>query len=87
MTEVVIAGAARTPIGAFNGGLASVPASYLGTVAIEEALRRAKVEKGEVDEVILGQILAAGAGQNPARQAAIAAGIPVEKTAYGVNQL
>ena len=87
MTEVVIAGAARTPIGAFNGGLSSVPASYLGTVAIEEALRRAKVEKGEVDEVILGQILAAGAGQNPARQAAIAAGIPVEKTAYGVNQL
>ncbi len=87
MTEVVIVGAARTPIGAFNGGLSSVPASYLGTVAIEEALRRAKVEKGEVDEVILGQILAAGAGQNPARQAAIAAGIPVEKTAYGVNQL
>jgi len=87
MTEVVIAGAARTPIGAFNGGLSSVPASYLGTVSIEEALRRAKVEKGEVDEVILGQILAAGAGQNPARQAAIGAGIPVEKTAYGVNQL
>ncbi|HYB57619.1 MAG TPA: acetyl-CoA C-acetyltransferase [Alphaproteobacteria bacterium] len=87
MTEVVIAGAARTPIGAFNGGLSSVPASHLGTVAIEEALRRAKVEKGEVDEVIMGQILAAGAGQNPARQAAIGAGIPVEKTAYGVNQL
>ena len=87
MTEVVIAGAARTPVGAFNGGLSSVPASYLGTVAIKEALLRAKVEVGEVDEVIMGQILSAGAGQNPARQAAIAAGIPVEKTAYGINQL
>ena len=87
MTEVVIAGAARTPVGAFNGGLSSVPASYLGTAAIKEALLRAKVEVGEVDEVIMGQILSAGAGQNPARQAAIAAGIPVEKTAYGINQL
>ncbi len=87
MTDVVIAGAARTPVGAFNGGLSSVPASYLGTVAINEALARAKVDKGEVDEVILGQILTAGAGQNPARQAAIGAGIPVEKTAYQINQL
>ncbi len=87
MTEVVIAAAARTPVGAFNGALSSVPASYLGTVAIKEALKRAKVETGEVDEVIMGQILSAGAGQNPARQAAVAAGIPVEKTAYGVNQL
>ncbi|MGF1611565.1 MAG: acetyl-CoA C-acetyltransferase [Kiloniellales bacterium] len=87
MTDVVIAGAARTPVGAFNGGLSSVPASYLGTVAIQEAMKRAKVEAGEVDEAILGQILSAGAGQNPARQAAVAAGIPVEKTAYQVNQL
>ncbi len=87
MTEVVIAGAARTPVGSFNGSLSSVPASYLGTVAIQEALKRARVEPGEVDEVVLGQILTAGQGQNPARQAAIAAGIPVEKTAYGVNQL
>ncbi len=87
MTEVVIAGAARTPVGAFNGGLSSVPASYLGSVAIKEALKRAKVEPGEVDEVVLGQILTAGAGQNPARQAAIGADIPVEKTAYQINQL
>src|SRR5436309_3132151 len=87
MTEVVIAGAVRTPVGAFNGGLSSVPAHFLGQVAINAALNRAKVETGEVTEVILGQILAAGAGQNPARQAAIKAGIPVEKTAYGINQL
>ncbi len=87
MADVVIAGAARTPVGAFNGGLAKVPASYLGTVAIEEAMKRAKVEAGEVDEAILGQILIAGTGQNPARQAAIGAGIPVGKTAYQINQL
>ncbi len=87
MTEVVIAGAARTPVGAFNGGLSGVAASFLGTVAIKEALQRAKVEPNEVDEAVLGQILIAGTGQNPARQAAIAAGIPVEKTAYQVNQL
>ena len=87
MNDVVIAAAVRTPVGAFNGGLSSVPAHYLGQVAIEEAMRRAAVESGEVDEVIMGQILAAGAGQNPARQAAVNAGIPVERTAYGVNQL
>jgi acetyl-CoA C-acetyltransferase len=87
MTEVVIAAAARTPVGSFNGTLSGVPAHYLGTAAIVEAMKRAKVEAGEVDEVIMGQILSAGAGQNPARQAAIAAGIPVEKTAYGINQL
>jgi acetyl-CoA C-acetyltransferase len=87
MTEVVIAGAARTPVGAFNGGLAKVAASYLGTVAITEAMRRAKVAAEEVDEAILGQILIAGAGQNPARQAALGAGIPAEKTAYQINQL
>ena len=87
MNDVVIAAAARTPIGAFNGGLSSVPAHYLGQVAIEEAMRRAAVAPDEVDEVIMGQILAAGAGQNPARQAAVNVGIPVERTAYGVNQL
>ncbi|HEX9702407.1 MAG TPA: acetyl-CoA C-acetyltransferase [Rhodospirillales bacterium] len=87
MSDVVIAGAVRTPIGAFNGTLSSVPAHYLGQVAIVEAMKRAAVEPAEVDEVIMGQILAAAAGQNPARQAAVAAGIPVEKTAYGVNQL
>ena len=87
MNDVVIAAAVRTPIGAFNGALSSVPAHYLGQVAIEEVMRRASVEPAEVDEVIMGQILAAGAGQNPARQAAVNAGIPVERTAYGVNQL
>jgi len=87
MSDIVIAGAARTPVGAFNGAFASLSASALGTAAIVEAMRRAKVEAGEVDEVVMGQILAAGAGQNPARQAAVAAGIPVERTAYGVNQL
>ncbi|MBV9522076.1 MAG: acetyl-CoA C-acetyltransferase, partial [Alphaproteobacteria bacterium] len=87
MTEIVIAGAARTPVGAFNGGLSSVPAHHLGQVAIAEAMRRARVEPSEISEVVMGQILAAGEGQNPARQAAIGAGIPVEVTAYGVNQL
>jgi acetyl-CoA C-acetyltransferase len=83
----VIAGGARTPVGAFAGGLSSVPASYLGTVAIKEAMKRAKVEGTDVDEVVLGQILTAGQGQNPARQAAVDAEIPVERTAYGINQL
>ncbi|MBL8672837.1 MAG: acetyl-CoA C-acetyltransferase, partial [Alphaproteobacteria bacterium] len=87
MTEVVIAGACRTPVGSFNGSLAGLPAHELGKIAVKEALQRAKTAANEVDEVILGQILAAGAGQNPARQAAIGAGIPVEKTALGINQL
>jgi acetyl-CoA C-acetyltransferase len=87
MTDIVIASAARTPIGAFNGGLAGLPAHKLGEVAITEVLRRAQLEPGEVSEVILGQILAAGEGMNPARQAAIAAGIPYETTAYSVNQV
>jgi acetyl-CoA C-acetyltransferase len=87
MTEIVIAAAARTPVGAFNGGLSSVPAHYLGQVAIAEAIKRAGIGAAEVSEVIMGQILSAGEGQNPARQAAIGAGIPVEATAYGVNQL
>src|SRR5213079_1149365 len=86
-TDIVIASAARTPVGAFNGGLASLPAHQLGEIAIAEALRRAEVDPKEVSEVVLGQILAAGEGQNPARQAAIGAGIPYEVTAYGVNQL
>ena len=87
MTEVVIAGAARTPVGAFNGSLSTVTAHDLAKIAIIEALARAKTEAGEVDEVILGQILAANQGQNPARQAARNAGIPDEKTAFGINQL
>ncbi len=87
MTEIVIASAARTPVGSFSGAFASVPAHTLGTIAIKAALDRAGVKAEEVDEVILGQILTAGAGQNPARQAAIAAGIPNERTAFGINQL
>src|SRR5262245_35175931 len=87
MTDVVIAAAARTPIGSFNGALSSLPAHELGKIAIIEAMKRANVEPGEVNEVVLGQILNAGEGQNPARQAAIGAGIPVERTAYLINQL
>src|SRR3546814_1312718 len=76
----LIAGAARTPVGSFNGSLSSLAASKLGALAIKEALKRAKVEAAEVDEAILGQILTAGQGQNPARQAAVEAGIPYERT-------
>ena len=87
MTDIVIVSAARTPVGSFNGAFANVPAHTLGAAAVKEAMARAKVEGGEVDEVILGQILSAGEGQNPARQAAMAAGVPQEKTAWGLNQL
>ncbi|HEX9449494.1 MAG TPA: acetyl-CoA C-acetyltransferase [Dongiaceae bacterium] len=87
MTDVVITAAARTPVGSFNGALASLAAHELGKIAIIEALKRSKVDAAEVTEVILGQILTAGEGQNPARQAAMAAGIPAEKTAYQINQL
>ncbi len=86
-STIVIAGAARTPVGSFNGSLASLSAHELGKVAIKAALERAGVEPGEVSEVIMGQILAAGAGQNPARQASIGAGSPVDAPAWGMNQL
>ncbi len=85
--SIVVAGAARTPVGSFNGAFANVPAHELGAVAIKEALTRSGVDAKEVDEVILGQILTAAQGQNPARQAAMAAGIPQETTAWGLNQL
>jgi acetyl-CoA C-acetyltransferase len=85
--DIVIVGAARTPVGAFNGALGNLPAHELGKVAIKAALERAGVEAPQVSEVIMGQILTAGEGQNPARQASIAAGIPVEVPAWGVNQL
>jgi len=85
--DIVIVSAARTPVGAFNGALSGLPAHELGKVAIQEALKRAGVEGAKVSEVIMGQILTAGQGQNPARQASIAAGIPVESPAWGVNQL
>jgi len=86
-TSVVIVSAARTPVGSFSGSLSSVPASYLGTSALKAAISRAKIDAAEVDEVILGQILTAGQGQNPARQAAIGAGVPKESPAWGMNQL
>jgi acetyl-CoA C-acetyltransferase len=85
--DIVIVAAARTPIGSFNGALATVPAYQLGEAAIRAALARAKLEPSAVDEVILGQVLAANQGQNPARQAARAAGVPDDKTAFGVNQV
>ncbi len=85
--DIVIVSAARTPVGSFNGALASVAASYLGTVALKAAMQRGGVEATDIDEVILGQVLAAGQGQNPARQASINAGIPITSPAWGINQL
>lgn len=87
MKDVVIVSAARTPVGSFNGALASVPAHDLGKTAIMAALSRAKIEGGEVDDVILGQVLTAAQGQNPARQAAMNAGIPAKATALSINQV
>ncbi|MBF0612217.1 MAG: acetyl-CoA C-acetyltransferase [Magnetococcales bacterium] len=87
MTGIVIVGAARTAVGAFSGGLSSLTAAQLGEIAISEALKRAGVAPADVDEVLMGQILTAGCGQNAARQAAVKAGIPVEKTAMTINQL
>ena len=86
-SDIVIVSAARTPVGSFNGSLASLTAAQLGTIAIKAALERAKLEPGQVDEVILGQVLTAAQGQNPARQAAIHAGIPNTTPAWGMNQL
>ena len=85
--DVVIVSAARTPVGSFNGAFATTPAHDLGAVAIKAALERAKLDPARVSEVIMGQILTAAQGQNPARQAAIAAGLPVETSAWGVNML
>jgi acetyl-CoA C-acetyltransferase len=86
-TDVVIVSAARTPVGSFSGGLASLPAHELGKVAIKAALERAGLDPAEVSEVILGQVLTAAQGQNPARQASIGAGIPIEAAAWGINQV
>ncbi len=85
--DIVIVSAARTPVGSFNGALSTLAAHELGAVAIKAVLERAGVDAAEIDEVILGQILTAGQGQNPARQAAMKAGIPQEATAWGLNQL
>lgn len=87
MDDIVIVAAARTPVGSFNGVFGTVPAHVLGTAAIQAAIARAGIEAGDVDEVILGQVLTANQGQNPARQAARAAGVPDEKTAFGINQV
>jgi len=87
MSDIVIVSAARTPIGAFNGAFATVPAQDLGRVAIVEALARAKVDAAEVSEVVLGQVLTANQGMNPARQASRAAGVPDASPAWGLNQV
>jgi acetyl-CoA C-acetyltransferase len=87
MDDIVIVAAARTPVGSFSGALGGLSAHELGKVAIQAAMERAKLDPGDVDEVILGQILTAGEGQNPARQAARAAGIPDDKTAFAINQV
>jgi acetyl-CoA acetyltransferase (EC 2.3.1.9) len=87
MGHVVIVSAARTAVGSFNGAFANVPAHELGKTAIQAALTRAKIDGAEVSEVVLGQVLTAAQGQNPARQASIAAGIPKEAPAWGLNQV
>ncbi|NVK06955.1 MAG: acetyl-CoA C-acyltransferase, partial [Marivivens sp.] len=87
MTNIVIASAARTAVGSFGGSFANVPAHELGAAVLEAVVARAGIEKGEVDETILGQVLTAGQGQNPARQAHIAAGLPIESAAWGLNQV
>ena len=87
MTDIVIVSAARTPVGSFNGALASLPAHELGRIAIQAAVERAGIAASDVDEVIMGQVLQAGAGQGPARQAAMNAGIPAESPAWSLNQL
>ena len=87
MSDIVIVSAARTPVGSFNGALSSLPAHELGKIAIQAAIERAGIEPADVDEVIMGQVLQAGAGQGPARQASVNAGIPVESPAWSLNQL
>jgi len=87
MSDIVIVSAARTPVGSFNGALASLPAHELGRIAIQAAVERAGISASEVEEVIMGQVLQAAAGQGPARQAAVNAGVPVESPAWSLNQL
>ena len=87
LKEVVIVGAVRTPIGAFKGSLKNIKAHELGSIVIKEVLARSNIKKEDIDEVIMGQVLTAGSGQNPARQAAINAGIPVSKPAHVINQV
>ena len=87
MTDIVIAAATRTAVGSFSGSLSGYSAAQLGEIVIREVLARSGVEAGQVDDVLLGQVLTAGVGQNPARQAAIFAGLPVESTAMTINQV
>lgn len=87
MTNVVIVSAARTAVGSFNGAFANTPAHELGAAVIEAVVARARIDKAEVSETILGQVLTAGQGQNPARQAHINAGLPIESAAWGINQV
>jgi len=87
MTNVVIVSAARTPVGSFNGSFASTPAHDLGRAVLEAAVARAGIEKAEIGETILGQVLSGGQGQNPARQAHVNAGLPIESAAWGINQV
>jgi len=87
MTDIVIVSAVRTPVGSFSGALASLPAHELGKIAIQAAIERAGIPAADVEEVIMGQVLQAGAGQGPARQASVNAGVPVESPAWSVNQL
>jgi len=87
MTNVVIASAARTAVGSFNGSFANTMAHELGAAVLEAIVERAGIEKGEVSETILGQVLSAGQGQNPARQAHVNAGLPIEAAAWGINQV
>src|SRR5579859_533575 len=86
MTDIVIVSAARTPVGSFNGALSSLPAHELGKIAIMAAIERAGIKAADVDEVVLGQVLQAGAGQGPARQPSVNAGSPVESPACSLNQ-
>ena len=87
MTDVVIASAARTAVGSFSGSFANIPAHELGTTVLEAVVSRARIDKSEVSETIMGQVLTAGQGQNPARQAHVNAGLPVEAAAWGINQV
>ena len=87
MTDVVIASAARTAVGSFTGSFANIPAHELGTAVLEAVVSRAGIDKSEVSETIMGQVLTAGQGQNPARQAHVNAGLPIEAAAWGINQV
>ena len=87
MTNIVIASAARTAVGSFGGSFANIPAHDLGSAVLKEVVERSGIDKSEVSETIMGQVLAAGQGQNPARQAHINAGLPIKSAAWGINQV